>query len=238
MCISSTVLWCTTLLKEREGQQCQSWVFTFWDFSAAPLSTAAISTKIKDPNGARPGGDERCRDGTLLWISNAAHVSEVMTGSQAPSTGFPASGPGNKGLLFLVTKHYGSNPMAHVLIGSGNHPEKVHKVWGGKKTTNLCLLWFSQWIDKKSAKKKLLVITEFDLWCSAAPPANGRHCDSNEKWQMASFWWSYVMFKINTSLPLYYTRRRSIFFMYAYFTVGEDCEQHILWGVRMSRRLM
>lgn len=154
MCISSTVLWCTTLLKEREGQQCQSWVFTFWDFSAAPLSTAAISTKIKDPNGARPGGDERCRDGTLLWISNAAHVSEVMTGSQAPSTGFPASGPGNKGLLFLVTKHYGSNPMAHVLIGSGNHPEKVHKVWGGKKTTNLCLLWFSQWIDKKSAKKK------------------------------------------------------------------------------------
>lgn len=56
-----------------------------------------------------------------------------MTGSQAPSTGFPASGPGYKGLLFLVTKHYGSNPMAHVIIGSGNHPEKVHKVWGRKK---------------------------------------------------------------------------------------------------------
>ncbi len=80
--ISPTALRCT---EEREGQQCQSWVFTFWDFSAAPLSRAAISTKIKDPNGAGPGGDERCRDGTLLWISNAVHVSKVMTDSQALS---------------------------------------------------------------------------------------------------------------------------------------------------------
>lgn len=31
----------------------------FGDFSAAPLSRAAISTKIKDPNGAGPAGDER-----------------------------------------------------------------------------------------------------------------------------------------------------------------------------------
>lgn len=31
----------------------------FGDFSAVPLSRAAISTKIKDPNGAGPAGDER-----------------------------------------------------------------------------------------------------------------------------------------------------------------------------------
>lgn len=89
MYTSSTALWCGALLEEREGQQCQSWVFTFWDFSAAPLSRAAISTKIKDPNGAGPGGDERCRDGTLLWISNAAHVSKVMTDSQVLSQASP-----------------------------------------------------------------------------------------------------------------------------------------------------
>lgn len=36
-------------------------------FSAAPLSAAAISTKIKDPNGADPGGDERCRGWHTLF---------------------------------------------------------------------------------------------------------------------------------------------------------------------------
>lgn len=104
----SVHIFCCTLMyyctEENNGQWCPSWIFTFWNFSAAPLSRAAISTKIKDPNGAGPGGDERCRDGTLLWISNAAHVSEVMTDSQAPFTGFPAKGSGDKGPPFLVTK--------------------------------------------------------------------------------------------------------------------------------------
>jgi hypothetical protein len=36
-------------------------------FSAAPLSAAAISTKIKDPNGADPGGDARCRGWHTLF---------------------------------------------------------------------------------------------------------------------------------------------------------------------------
>lgn len=35
-------------------------------FLAAPLSRAAISAKIKDPNGAGPAGDERPRDGALV----------------------------------------------------------------------------------------------------------------------------------------------------------------------------
>lgn len=38
----------------------------FGDFSAASLSGAAISAKIKDPNGAGPAGAEGCRDGAPL----------------------------------------------------------------------------------------------------------------------------------------------------------------------------
>lgn len=84
---------CTRLHQSTEGQgrpmTSEAELLLFWDFSAVPLSRAAISAKIKDPNGAGPAGDERSRDGALAWISNAARASQVMTASQAPFKSSP-----------------------------------------------------------------------------------------------------------------------------------------------------
>lgn len=61
--MAPTVPGCTALPEGKGGaRRATSEVepLLFWgDFSAAPLSRAAISAKIKDPNGAGPAGDER-----------------------------------------------------------------------------------------------------------------------------------------------------------------------------------
>lgn len=53
---------CTGLPEGKGGggwRRPRSSLYFLGDFSAAPLSRAAISAKIKDPNGAGPAGDER-----------------------------------------------------------------------------------------------------------------------------------------------------------------------------------
>lgn len=144
------VLYSDVLLEEREGQQCQSWVFTFWDFSAAPLSRAAISTKIKDPNGAGPGGDERCRDGTLLWISNAVHVSKVMTDSQALLLR-AAWAVKVSYSLSLSSKEETPWPL-HSITEKDIQRKVTQRKYS--KFEHLYLLWLSQWTDRINSKQQ------------------------------------------------------------------------------------
>ena len=73
--------------------------------------------------------------------------------------------------------------MACDLIGSGNHPKKVHKVW--KKHMSV----FSDSVNGPTKLKTvvslkiiLLVITEFELSSIVTLPMDRSHCDDNEKW--------------------------------------------------------